>query len=653
MMSKNQSYGENVDARPVDGLPERLTALESRVDALLRMLEAQEQRLAALGNAPADPVALPFARTEPAGPRPRPAGAAYSGDPPPVLWPSEVRSANERSPVVPHTPTPPNPQTLFTPGPATMRRGPDLESVFGGKILNWVGAVALILGLVFLSRLAWGSGWVTNPMRVCLGMLLGIALVVGGEALRRRGHPSYSYGLTGAGYAALYVSSYAAFGIYHLIGFTSAAVILVAVTAATVAHAIFLNAQPVAFLGLLGGFLTPVVLGGGQSTSGSSAAALFTYIWLLNAGLMAASYARRWTGMKLCALVATHIFFLGWLLTDYQPSMLPTVVVALSAHFVLFAWVPAAWLLALKRDVDGTDPILLLETPAVYAMVLMDLCWRWKSDVGVWFVALAGLYAVFTLLSLRTRTWTAGPVVCLVAVATWLLTLGLIVLLTGNGRMLGLSAEAIVLFWGGCRANSAPLRTAGYILYGVVAVALLAAILSVVAEGLTPSAFSGIEIPCLLAILSALLGEQAARTFSDVLRPEESTAAGLLAELAYLAGLVLISCETALWAEQGRGGVWAWLGVSWAIYALGLLAYGIYAGRRMARFTALGLLAVVIAKVFLYDIWLLDLLYRVLALFTLAGALWAASYLYSRYRDRIHQLVLQEESRSTSSAGGS
>jgi len=61
--------------------------------------------------------------------------------------------------------------------------------------------------------------------------------------------------------------------------------------------AVRLDAQVVAILGLLGGFLTPVLLSTGQDHP----LGLFSYIALLDAGLIAVVARKRWNYLVLLA----------------------------------------------------------------------------------------------------------------------------------------------------------------------------------------------------------------------------------------------------------------------------------------------------------------------------------------------------------------
>ena len=68
-----------------------------------------------------------------------------------------------------------------------------------------------------------------------------------------------------------------------------------------------------------------------------------------------------------------------------------------------------------------------------------------------------------------------------------------------------------------------------------------------------------------------------------------------------------------------------------ATYAALLLAAGIVGRRRNVRLAALGLLAIPIAKVFLYDVFTLETAYRIAAFVGLGIILVVGGYAYQRF----------------------
>ncbi|MHB8652149.1 MAG: DUF2339 domain-containing protein [Minisyncoccota bacterium] len=81
------------------------------------------------------------------------------------------------------------------------------------------------------------------------------------------------------------------------------------------------------------------------------------------------------------------------------------------------------------------------------------------------------------------------------------------------------------------------------------------------------------------------------------------------------------------------------LSVAWIVYGMILLGIGITARSSVARQTSLGLIAVVIIKVFLIDVASLSTLYRFFSFAILGVLLVLAGYLYNRYRERISEFL--------------
>ena len=80
-----------------------------------------------------------------------------------------------------------------------------------------------------------------------------------------------------------------------------------------------------------------------------------------------------------------------------------------------------------------------------------------------------------------------------------------------------------------------------------------------------------------------------------------------------------------------------------ALYGLALVGHGISGKFTLHRILGLGLFALVVVKLYLFDVWQLDRFYRILAFGALAALLFSGSYLYSRYSHRLKALVQDEE----------
>src|SRR6185436_13548223 len=85
------------------------------------------------------------------------------------------------------------------------------------------------------------------------------------------------------------------------------------ITATGFLLAVRLNALVVAVLGMLGGFLTPILLSTGQDNPFG----LFGYIALLDIGLIAVALHRRWNFLVLLGAIGTVAMQIGWVATFF------------------------------------------------------------------------------------------------------------------------------------------------------------------------------------------------------------------------------------------------------------------------------------------------------------------------------------------------
>ncbi len=174
------------------------------------------------------------------------------------------------------------------------------EQFMGVKLFAWIGGLALFLGLAFFVKYSFDNNWVSPELRVAMGYLIGAGLLVGGLVLTGRKYSVLGQTLCATGVLVLYANIFASHAYYHLIDVIPAFGLMVLVTAVAFLLAVRLDAQVVAILGLLGGFLTPVLL----STGKDNPLGLFSYLALLDTGLIAVVARKRWNYLVL--LAAAH-----------------------------------------------------------------------------------------------------------------------------------------------------------------------------------------------------------------------------------------------------------------------------------------------------------------------------------------------------------
>lgn len=180
----------------------------------------------------------------------------------------------------------------------------------GVKLFAWLGGFALFLAVGYFVKYSFERDLIPPEVRVALGFVAGLGLLVGGVMLKQRRYAVTSQTLCATGVVVLYAVTFACRAVYHFafFGLLPTLLLMVLITAAAFTLAVRLDAMVVAVLGMLGGFLTPVLLSTGQDNP----VGLFTYIALLDAGLIAVALTKRWQFLVALAALGTAGMELGW-----------------------------------------------------------------------------------------------------------------------------------------------------------------------------------------------------------------------------------------------------------------------------------------------------------------------------------------------------
>jgi uncharacterized membrane protein len=204
------------------------------------------------------------------------------------------------------------------------------EALIGGRLMNRIGALALIIGVGLFLKYAFDHDWFSETARVLIGAVIGTGLLAGAARTRARGLAIFSQGLVGAGIAILYLSVYASFNFYHLVPQIVAFGLMTCVTIIAFVHAFRYDSLVVALFAWLGGFLTPLML----STGEANELGLFTYVALLDTGILLIALRKTaWAILEPLALCATWLLYILWYEAYYtQQSM------ALTIYFVAVFW---------------------------------------------------------------------------------------------------------------------------------------------------------------------------------------------------------------------------------------------------------------------------------------------------------------------------
>lgn len=331
----------NGHSSEMNALRSRLRETEAEIDALRQKVRASgtiQPATAPLATGQPIHISAPTSVSQPTAPiipasvvtPPAPVEAvippAASLPPPPVLSPhidTPVLDAAKPRPV--YVPPPPKPGLLDN---------LNWEQFMGAKLFAWLGGLALFLGVAFFVKYSFEHNLIPAEVRVALGFLFALGLIITGLKINRERYAITAQTLIATGIVSLYAVTFACRSIYHFEFFDTVPtfLLMVLITAAAFVLAVRLNAQVVALLGMLGGFLTPVLL----STGVDNPPGLFGYLALLDVGLIAVVFATRWRYLVPLSAAGTVIMTIGWAQRFLEPVKAPVAMIVCLGFSALY-----------------------------------------------------------------------------------------------------------------------------------------------------------------------------------------------------------------------------------------------------------------------------------------------------------------------------
>jgi len=707
-----------------------------RVQRANRLVESMGKRLAQLEIQVAR-LSVPRADTEPPAADPAVAEPA-AAEPAIIIDPAIITEPVPASvPAAPDVPVPAEPRPGASQG---------LEQLIGSRWLLYVGLAGLVLGMSYFVKFAFDNGWVSERLRVVAALTTGLTLIGAGIRFSSRGLGLFGQALSGAGVVVLYVAIYAALHFYGLVTEGPAFMLMVLITAGAALLSHREKSQSLAVLAILGGFMTPALIGGNRQDQ----VVLFTYVAVLVLGSVTLVRLHRWPALSVLSYGGTFVVVLLWLLDSYQPQTWFRTELFLIVYLAMFLYLlstvrrqesrdepgryaqaalftaPVAFHAASLYLLAGHDAALLfyfllftigglvaaaamrdarvriltlllvgiplmiwmngLQSTRWYTPAIVTVCVIYVLHLASQWHALSGEPAgdlpvseaihaqanglllpltLYVFFDSRFQWWNPRMAAILavvnggiavglrtalpalrrqyVALSAILLAVALALAFDGPVVALGWSLEGAALGWLALTERRRMFAVASAVMIAMGAVQLAHALQEPLAVGSLPLVNSrALVVLLVIAVLAWLVS----RMKDDPLPEVNGRSRDWLVILANLLALGLLTADIsayfsqrALDADAGEvrtvrreAGLMqqVTLSVTWAAYAVGLIAVGIRRRYTPARYLAMLLLAVTVLKVMTRDIAELDRFYRMLSVLAVGVLLVLASYLYQR-----------------------
>jgi len=539
--------------------------------------------------------------------------------------PDPTPAAAPPAPVPASAPPTPWPSRPSAPRPAPALREPlDLEQLLGGRLLAWVGGIAVVLAAVFFLVMAVHNGWIDETARVVLAFLGStILLSVGVWLYERRGRTQAALAAVAAALAALYASTTAATAVYGLVSPGVGLVLAGLVGVAGTAIAVRWGSPVVAGVGLVGALLGPVLVDAG--TSWTSLA--FMAVALVST--VAVLVWKRWDWLAAAAYLVSAPQAAHWI--DHERHVHIGASLAVIALFwIVFVVAALGYEARVPTSKLRISSALLL---LVNAVVTAAAGWAVLDADGnhqgatAWVLAVAAAHVLLFALS-RRRGISPEVGILVAGEGAALAAVGLALALHGTALVAGWSVAGIVVAWAARRGGDRR---------GYVAAAIYLALATgqaVIVEAPPQALAYGLDsvwgaTTSLLLVTAAWLA--LARLLPADLREEGQIAQSIAAALVVYLGSVLV---VELAGADGSTTQSSQLALSafWAVLGFAALVVGLVRDARPLRIAGFALLGLAVGKVFLVDLAALESAWRVASFLALGLLLLAGAFAYQRAR---------------------
>ncbi len=322
----------------------------------------------------------------------------------------------------------------------------NMEKFIGENLMNKIGIAITVIGVAIGAKYSIENELISPLTRIILAYLVGLGLLGLGIKLKAK-YENFSAVLVSGAMAILYFITFFAYDLYGFIPKMVAFILMLIFTLFTVVAALNYNRQIIAHIALVGAYAVPFLLSDGTG----KVAVLFSYIGILNLGILYLAFKKYWKPLNYVSFTFTWLIFLTWYALKFKTNLhFELAWVFLSLFFAIFYISFLAYKLIQKEKFVAGDVVLIIVNSFVFYGVGYFLLHN--HDMGRHYLgAFTLLNAVihFTISSVIYKQKLADKNIfnLISGLVLVFLTLSIPVQLDGNWVTLLWAGQAALLFW--------------------------------------------------------------------------------------------------------------------------------------------------------------------------------------------------------------
>ncbi|MFN5849762.1 MAG: DUF2339 domain-containing protein, partial [Chitinophagales bacterium] len=353
-----------------------------------------------------------------------------------------------------------------------MRENPDMEKFIGENLLSKVAIVILVLGISFFVKYAIDQNWINETARVAIGILAGLILL-GFSQYLHRDYKAFSSILVAGAITVFYFTIGYGFHVYQLYSQTTAFIIMVIITAFSSLLSLYYDRQELAVLSTIGGFAVPFMVSSGDGNY----VVLFTYLLILNLGLLILSYFKSWDIVKIVSFAFTFIIYGAWYINNYRA-------ISQTAHNNALLFITLFYLLYLVMnvlDVVKNRPIhlglkigfLFINTFLTYAITMNILHEFYPNLKGLYTFGMAIMNLILTYLVYKRAQDQKSVLYLLLGMTLLLATITIPIQFKGHYITIFWAVEAAIFVWLSLKTKQTYLLVVSLLIFGLTMFSLV------------------------------------------------------------------------------------------------------------------------------------------------------------------------------------
>lgn len=322
----------------------------------------------------------------------------------------------------------------------------DIEKFIGENLINKIGIAITVLGVGIGAKYSIEHQLISPLTRIILGYLMGFILLGLGIKLKQK-YESYSAVLVSGAMAIMYFMTYIAYDFYALMPQLLAFGLMFVFTAFTVFAALQYNMQVIAHIGLVGAYAVPFLLSNGSGR----VAVLFTYMLMVNLGVLVIAFKKYWKSLYYVAFSLTWLVFFSWYFSAYSVSThFEIALLFLFLFFAVFYLMALVYKLWRKEKYESSDVVMLLVNSFVFygvGYLIFDSNIQTSSFLGLFTLLNAVIHFMVCVLIYRQRLGDKNLFYLVAGLVLSFITIAIFVQFDGRWVTLLWVAEALLLFW--------------------------------------------------------------------------------------------------------------------------------------------------------------------------------------------------------------